>query len=106
MKASLKEKQYRKAVNVMEEYSRQYGHKEEIDDEHNCIRLHISNLPVSPARMMTLMTLYHYELQINNPSLIIEAGANMEAVSKFLQLDLFPLLLFSHNVIVLNKNEL
>ena len=103
--ASLKEKQYRKAVNVMEEYERYYDNKQVIDDKNQRILLRLSNLPVSPARMMTLMAFYHYESQIYNPSLIIEAGTNVESISKFLRMDLFPLISFSQNVTVLSWHE-
>ena len=102
---SLKEKQYRKAVNVMEEYCRCYGNQEVIDDKNHSILLRLSDLPVSPARMMTLMALYHYESQTKDPSLIIEAGTNVESISKFLRLDLFPLISFSQDVKVLSWIE-
>lgn len=57
----------------MEEYCRYYGDQEEIDCKTHSILLQLSNLPVSPARMMTLMTFYRYESRTNDLSLIIES---------------------------------
>ena len=103
--ASLKEKQYQKAVNVMEEYCRYYRDQEEIDCKTHSILLQLSNLPVSPARMMTLMTFYRYESRTNDLSLIIEAGTNVESISKLLRLDIFPLISFSQSVKLLSWIE-
>ena len=95
--ARLKEKKNKKAIQLMEEYCKDYQWKEIIHPSKKEVIMNIDSFPESPARILFLVGLNHLSRQLNYSeiakySIHAVCGRNTDGIVRLLTQDLYPLI--------------
>lgn len=87
----LKEKQYRRAVDVIRQYSDCYHWKVEVEQSKREMRMNVDSFPESAARMLMLYGFMSVDRNLLiSSSVYVNVGSNLHGIVKLVTEDLYP----------------
>lgn len=87
----LKEKQYKRAVDIMKQYCECYQWKVETEKSKREMRMSVNSFPESAARMLTLYGFMSVDRTLLiSSSVCVNVGSNLHGIVKLVTEDLYP----------------